>query len=87
MTDEFENEYRAEEQRGIAVEVLVAVRGSFLAFVTAMGIVFLLVAVVLSEHVPGIHHGVLSGMFAVWGASAFLYAALGHVGLRLIGYR
>ena len=69
------------------VRLLVVVRSSFLAFVTAMGVLFLLVAVVLSAYVPGIHHGVLSAMFAVWGASAFLYAVAGHLGLRLIGYR
>ena len=75
------------DRRGPIVEILLAVRSSFLAFVTALGVVFVVVAVVLSGYVPGITHGVLAAMFAVWGASAFVYAALGHVALRLIGYR
>ena len=71
---------------GNAVSVLLAVRQSFLAFVTAIGVVCCLLAVLLSEHVPLVTNGVLAGMFAIWGVSAFLYAILGHLGLRLINY-
>ncbi|WP_225741377.1 hypothetical protein [Halorussus halophilus] len=68
--------------------VLLAIRGSFLAFVTTIGVGCCLLALVLSKYViAGLTNGVLAAMFAVWGASAFVYAVLGHLGLRLIGYR
>lgn len=82
-----DGDYRLDEDRGLLVRLSLAVRSSFLAFVATLGVVFLVVAVVLSEHVPGVTHGVLSGMLVVWGVSAFVYAGLGHVALRLIGYR
>lgn len=81
------NGYRYDDDQHVIVQVLLGVRSSFLAFVVALGVVFLVVAVVLSEHVPLVHNGVLSGMFLVWGVSAFVYAALGHLLLGLIGYR
>ena len=87
MSNESEREYRVDERRGPLLRLLLTVRSSFIAFVAMLGVVFLATAVVLSEYVPGLDHGVLSGMLAVWGVSAFVYAALGHVGLRLIGYR
>ena len=82
-----EGDYRLDDHHGTLVRLSLAVRSSFLAFVTTLGVVFLVLALVLSEHVPGVTHGVLSGMLAVWAASAFVYAGLGHLGLRLIGYR
>lgn len=83
------SDYRLDEDRGPLVRLSLAIRGSFLAFVTTLGVVFLVLAVVLSNHVPVpyLNSGVLSGMLAVWGVSAFVYAALGHLTLRLIGYR
>ena len=73
---------------GGAASVLLAIRQSFLAFVTTLGIVFCLLSVLLSEYVlAGLTHGVLAAMLAVWGVSAFIYAVLGHLGLHLIGYR
>lgn len=71
---------------GSAVSVLLAVRQSFLAFVTAIGVVCCLLAVLLSGYVPLLTNGVLAGMFAIWGASAFVYAVVGHLGLQLINY-
>ena len=82
-----ESDYRLDDDQGPLVRLSLRVRSSFLAFVATLGVVFLVVALVLSEHVPGVTHGVLSGMLAVWSASAFVYAGLGHLGLRLIGYR
>ncbi|WP_132060656.1 hypothetical protein [Halorussus amylolyticus] len=82
-----EDGYRRDDDRGLLIRLSLAVRRSFLAFVTTLGVVFLVLAVVFSEHVPGVYFGVISGMLAVWGVSAFVYAALGHLGLRLIGYR
>ncbi|WP_227378668.1 hypothetical protein [Haladaptatus halobius] len=73
---------------GRTTSLLLAIRQSFLAFVTAIGVVCCLLAVLLSTHVlPALTNGVLAGMFAIWGVSAFIYAVLGHLGLRLIGYR
>ncbi|WP_266081390.1 hypothetical protein [Haladaptatus caseinilyticus] len=72
---------------GRTVSVLLAIRQSFLAFITAMGVICCLLAVLLSTHVlPSLTHGVLAGMFAIWGTSAFVYAIIGHLGLRLINY-
>lgn len=72
---------------GRVTSALLAIRQSFLTFVTTIGIVCCLLAVLLSEYVlPGLTVGVLAGMFAIWGVSAFIYAVLGHFGLRLIGY-
>jgi hypothetical protein len=82
-----DGDYRLDEDQGSLVRLSLKVRSSFLAFVATMGAVFLVLAVVLSGYVPGVTHGVLSGMLVVWGVSAFVYAALGHLALRLIGYR
>ena len=72
---------------GGAASVLLAIRQSFLAFVMTLGVLFCLLSVLLSEYVlVGLTNGVLSAMLAVWGVSAFIYAVLGHLGLRLIGY-
>ena len=87
MSSDPEGDYRLDDDQGILVRLSLAVRSSFLAFVATLGVVFLLLALVFSEHVPGVYFGVISGMLAVWGVSAFIYAALGHLGLRLIGYR
>jgi len=87
MNDDAQRGYRVEDDHGPLVRLSLAVRSSFLAFVATLGVVFLLLALLLSEHVPGLTHGVLSGMLAVLSASAFLYAAFGHLALRLIGYR
>ena len=87
MSSDPEGDYRLDDDQGLLVRLSLAVRSSFLAFVATLGVVFLLLALVFSEHVPGVYFGVLSGMLAVWGVSAFVYAALGHLGLRLIGYR
>lgn len=81
------DDYRFGDDQGLLVRLSLAVRSSFLAFVATLGVVFLVLAVVLSGHVPGVDNGVLSAMLVVWGVSAFVYAALGHIGLRLIGYR
>jgi hypothetical protein len=80
------DDYRFGADQGLLVRLSLVVRGSFLAFVATLGVLFLVVAIVLSKHVPLVHDGVLSAMFAVWAASAFIYAAFGHLGLRLIGY-
>ncbi|WP_423747093.1 hypothetical protein V5735_20905 (plasmid) [Haladaptatus sp. SPP-AMP-3] len=74
-------------ENGRAVSLLLAIRRSFLAFIVALGVVCWLLAVLLSGYLlPSLTHAVLAGMFAIWGTSAFVYAILGHLGLRLIGY-
>lgn len=87
MSNDSGRGYRYHDDQGRLVRLSLAVRNSFIAFVATLGVVFLLLALVFSEHVPGIYFGVISGMLAVFGVSAFIYAALGHIGLRLIGYR
>ena len=79
-------EHRDEPDRNPLISLLLAIRSSFILFVAALGTVCLLLALLLSAYIPGINHDVLSAMFAVWGASAFVYAVVGYVGLRFIGY-
>ena len=68
--------------------VLVAVRGSFLAFVTTIGVLLLLTSVLVSGFVaPNMEYGLVSAMALIWGVSALIYAVLGNIGLRVIGYR
>ncbi|KZN26274.1 hypothetical protein A4G99_21965 [Haladaptatus sp. R4] len=75
-----------EADHGQTVSLLLAVRQSFIAFVTMLGVVFWVLALLLSGYVPFVTNGVLSGMLAILGTSAFVYAIFGHLGLRLIGY-
>lgn len=66
---------------------LLLLRGSFLVFVVTLGVLFLFLSILLSTHaLKSVTHGVFAGMFAIWGVSALVYGALGHIGLRLIGY-
>lgn len=58
---------------------LVAVRSSFISFIVAIGLALLLTAVLTS--------GPIAGILAVLGISALLYAVLGELGLRAIGYK
>ncbi len=74
------------DEHGQAVSLLLVVRQSFIAFVTVLGVVFWVLAVLFSEYVPFLTNGVLAGLLAILGTSAFVYAVLGHLGLRLIGY-
>jgi len=75
-----------EAEHGQAVSVLLAVRQSFIVFITTLGIIFWVLAVLMSGYVPFLTDGVLAGLFAILGTSAFVYAVLGYFGLRLIGY-
>lgn len=87
MVADIEYKRTDETEHNRVVSLLLAIRSSFIYFIAALGTVCLLMSVVLSPYVPGIYHGVLSAMFVVWGTSAFVYAALGYAGLRLIGYQ
>lgn len=70
-----------------ALSALLAIRQSVLAFIVAVGLLCLLLSILLSTYAfESVTHGVLAGICAIWGVSALLFAALGHVGLRLIGY-
>jgi hypothetical protein len=86
MVTDLEREYTDETDRNPVVSLLLAIRSSFILFIAALGTVCLLLALLLSTYIPGINQNVLSAMFAVWGVSAFVYAVLGYVGLRFIGY-
>lgn len=62
------------------VDLLLAIRGSFLLFVGATGVLMFVFGATYAR-------GLMAGMFAIWGASAVIYALLGFALLRLIGYR
>lgn len=71
----------------LVTSTLVAVRSSFIGFVVAVGVVLVMVSVLLSGYVvKNVNYGMISGMTFIWGVSAFIYAVLGTVLLRLIGY-
>lgn len=63
----------------IVVRVLYIVRGSFLAFVFAVGVLMLFAGIVISD-------GLMAGLLGIWGVSAILYALVGKFMLQLIGY-
>jgi hypothetical protein len=66
---------------------LIAVRSSFIGFVVAVGVVFWTISILTSTYVlASVDYGIISGMTFIWGLSAFVYAILGKVVLRLIGY-
>jgi len=72
---------------GVSTDILVAIRSSFVAFVVSVGVVFVVASVLLSGHVlQSVEYGILSAMMFILGMSAFVYAALGKVLLRIIGY-
>lgn len=71
----------------LVTSILIAIRSSFLGFVVAVSAVFFMLSILLSGYVvPSINYGIISGMTFIWSVSALLYAAIGKVLLRLIGY-
>lgn len=62
-----------------ALRILYAVRGSFLVFVLAIGLVWTGLGLYLQE-------GVMAAMLVIWGVSAVLYAGIGYGCLKLIKY-
>lgn len=71
----------------LAASALIAIRSSFLVFVSTVGIGLLVLSVVVSGFVlPSVEYGIVSAMLFIWGLSALIYAVLGRLGLRLIGY-
>lgn len=58
---------------------VVAVRSSFINFVVALGVLLFALAVATD--------GPMAGILGVLGASALVYALLGELGLRAIGYK
>lgn len=71
----------------VGTRVLVAIRSSFLVFVLTVGVLLIVGSLVVSGLVlPGIEFSIVSAMLLIWGVSALIYAVLGRIGLRLIGY-
>lgn len=63
----------------LVVRFLVTIRRSFLAFVATMGVAMLLIGAAVGD-------GVGAGILGVIGVSAVIFAIIGLVVLRLIGY-
>jgi uncharacterized membrane protein len=63
----------------LLAKLLIVVRSSFVAFVFTLGIVFFVTGLLMGE-------GVLAGLFGIFGVSSMIYALLGYIGLKLIGY-
>lgn len=86
-TDAVSNEDDRNSVKTVVSSVLITIRGSFLAFVVTVGVVMILLSLVLSGYVlSGFSNGTLAAMTFIWGISAFVYAILGHIGLKAIGY-
>ena len=63
------------------VTLLKTLRGSFLFFVMAVGVVCIITGLVL-QYVLG--KGILAGMFGVWGFSALLAGGVGYLVLSYV---
>lgn len=61
------------------IRILYTIRGSFTAFIFALGVIWLLTGLVLQN-------GVIAGMLVLWGVSAMVFAGIVRMGFRLIGY-
>lgn len=61
------------------LRALLAIRKSLLLFIATVGVLFVLGGITVMD-------GVLAGMFGIWGVSALLYATLGYLLLKIIGY-
>lgn len=79
-----ENHQPGEEDPGPIIRLLLAIRGSFIYSVVALGVIFLILGVL--NALLGLVRPLMSGMFFMWGISAILYGLGGIVGLRMIGY-
>lgn len=64
---------------GAVLRVLLAIRGSFLLFTIAVGILMTLAGFLLGQ-------GVIAGLLGLLGASAVVYGFLGYLVIELIGY-
>lgn len=76
-----------------ALNVLQAIRGSFVYFIAALGVLFLFLAVLghfLPAGVPllsDLTTGVMAGLWAIWGVSAILYAGIAYLLMIAVGYK
>lgn len=61
------------------VRLLLAIRSSFVLFAVALGVTLVLLGLLIS--------GPMAGIVTVIGLSSILYAVLGELGLRVIGYK
>lgn len=63
----------------VVLRVLLAIRGSFLLFTVAVGIIMVLAGFLLGQ-------GVVAGLLGILGASAIVYGILGYLVIGLIDY-
>jgi hypothetical protein len=84
-TDEDGSRHRDEQVSNPVIRLALKIRGSFLAFIGAMGVALVVLAVIIE--VLSVKRGVVQGMFLLWGISSILYSLGGFVFLNLIGYR
>lgn len=61
------------------VRFLLAIRSSFLLFLTTVGIIVTVLGLTVMS-------GAMAGMFVIWGTSAVVYAGIGYAILWAIGY-
>ena len=74
-----------DEDRNIAVRVLLAIRGSLLLFTMAFGVLLALLGVVVEFTLA--NQGVLAAMLVIWGVSFVFFGILGFAALIAFGLR
>lgn len=70
------------------VEVLQAIRGSLMYFIATVGVLCILLGAI-GPMIPWFGsyvQGTMAGFLGIWGVSALLFAGLGYLFMRLIGY-
>lgn len=68
-----------ESMKRHVISILLTIRRSFIAFVVTLGTLSILIGALVQD-------GAVAGFLGIWGVSAYIFAALGYIGLRLIGY-
>ena len=70
------------------IRALRKIRGSFMYFVASVGVLCILLGVVgpLIPWFGSFVEGPMAGFLGIWGVSAILFAGLGFLFMRLIGY-
>ena len=70
------------------IRVLRQIRGSFMYFVASVGVVCIVLGAVgpLIPWFGSFVEGPMAGFLGIWGVSAILFAGLGFLFMRLIGY-
>jgi len=86
------NEWEAQEQGhdneviDLILRILAAIRGSFMYFLMALGVVFIVYGAI-GEAIPIVPISPeLAGLMGLWGACLIIYGLIGRLVMRFIGF-